>query len=81
MGTPHSATFHVDAHLDTGDTAEEAALVAEDKRRRNTSASGMLFLGLHDIVTLNVDNYLSQVSDQEKAENTQPRTNRLRSIR
>ncbi|OAX44851.1 hypothetical protein K503DRAFT_728580 [Rhizopogon vinicolor AM-OR11-026] len=39
MATPHSASFHANAPSDAGDTADEAAIVAEDKRRRNTSAS------------------------------------------
>jgi len=39
MATQHSASFHANAPSDAGDTADEAAAVAEDKRRRNTSAS------------------------------------------
>lgn len=76
--TPHSASFHANPPSDAGDTADEAAIVAEDKRRRNTSASGVLFPGSRSILALNVDSRCSQVSDQKEAEITQPRANRRR---
>jgi hypothetical protein len=41
MFTQHSASFPANPSSDAGDTADEAVAVAEDKRRRNTSASGL----------------------------------------
>lgn len=41
IATQHSASFHADAPSDAGDSADESTIVAEDKRRRNTSASGL----------------------------------------
>jgi hypothetical protein len=80
MMTPHPG-FHSTANepsvfassntasSDASDNADEAAAIAEDKRRRNTSASGSWFSDCRHHLSLNIDSARFRIKKKQKTLN------------